>query len=69
MVHVTSLNVFSAFEGTLYDLGFTSNTELNDLRKITCLRKSEVLLKEFQFVILLKIDGAWHKLSALLLYQ
>ena len=29
----------------------TFNTELNDLRKIICLRKSEFLLKEFQFVM------------------
>ena len=31
------------------------NTELNDLRKIICLKKSKVFLKEFQFVLSLKI--------------
>ena len=31
------------------------NTELNDLRKIICLKKSKVFLKEFQFVMSLKI--------------
>ena len=40
------------------------NTELNCLRIIICLRKSEFLLKEFQFVISLKIGRAWHTLSA-----
>ena len=30
------------------------NTELNNLRGIICLRKSEVTVKEFQFVMSLK---------------
>ena len=29
----------------------------------------KVLSKEFQFVMSLKIDEAWHTLSAMLLYQ
>ena len=37
----------------VYPLTFY-NTEFNDLRKNICLRKSEVLLKEFQCVMSLK---------------
>ena len=43
------------------------NTELNDLRKITFLRKSEVSAKN-HFVMTLKIRGAWHTLLVMLLY-
>ena len=33
------------------------NTELNDLRKSICLRKSDLLLREFQFVMSLMEQG------------
>ena len=33
----------------------TGNTELNDLRKMVCLRKIKFLLKEFQLIKSLKI--------------
>ena len=45
---------------------FILNTELNDTRIFFCLRKSDVLLKEFQFVMSLKI---WQSMSAMLLYH
>ena len=45
------------------------NTELSDLRKNICLRNLKFLLKVFQFVMQLNFGGAWHTLSAMLLYQ
>ena len=47
------------------------NTELNNLRKIICLRKSEVsvVLKEFQFVMLLKIWWSMANIVCHTLYQ
>ena len=52
------------------------NTELNDLRKIICLRKNLFLLKEFQFIKSLKnlVEHMLHLfndfiLSAMLLHQ
>ena len=39
------------------------NTELNDLNIIICLRKPEVTVKEFQFVIALKKPWSVHCLS------
>ena len=48
----------------------TPNTELNDLRKIICLRKSEVSVESISVCnVIEKNDGAWHTLSAMLLYQ
>ena len=46
------------------------NTKTNDLRKVICLRKPEnsverISVCNFDF----KFDGAWHTLSAMLLYQ
>ena len=48
----------------------TTNMELNDLRKNICLRKSDV--SAYIERISLKnwwISGAWHTVSAMLLYQ
>ena len=45
------------------------NTELNDLKKILVGEKHKFLLKEFQFIKSLKFGGAWHTLSAMLLYK
>ena len=44
-----------AYAARLGKIDWTVNTELNDLGKKFCLRKSEILLKEFQFMKSLKI--------------
>ena len=45
--------------------------ELNDFRKIICLRKSEVYVKKKNnnFLCHWKIFGAWYTLSAMLQYK
>ena len=42
------------------------NKELYDLRKLICLRKSRVFVKNFSLKAI-KMGGAWHALSAMLL--
>ena len=52
---------------TLLFLKFIHNMELNAVRIIACLRKSENSVERFPFVMSLKILRGWHKLSAMLL--
>ena len=62
------LHKYSSSSGTVDHPQSSFNTELNDLRKIICLRKTKAkfLLKEFQFIKSLEFDGAWQTLSAML---
>ena len=45
------------------------NTELNDLRKIILLRKSEVSVERISVCDVAENGGAWQTLSAMLLYK
>ena len=65
----TGINLKYIGTPSFFSVIFIKNTELNDLRKTVCLRTSEVSWKEFQFVMSPKLGGAWHTLSAMLLYQ
>ena len=49
-------------------LKFIQNTDLNDLRKVICLRKSEVSVERTS-ACNVKFGGAGHTLYAMLLYQ
>ena len=68
-VHTDQTDPLAVLFGTA-PFVYTYNTKFNDLRKIICLRKSEVSVESISVCnVIEKFGGVWHTLSAMLLYQ